>query len=344
MSKFYENDLSLDTLWRAIVLLGKNNKTYKFALAKSLIKLVQEGKQNISMQELAPYFAEETLSHIKAGKQQGVDNNRKGHFLSACESYLNEEISIDELYRKTEVYAFGDVIERFHTVNRSVVDKTFYDWSSFKTNKQIVIKDEIYNLLQSEHGSSLIHEIEARWNLVENAWELGIDPRLLDVKYDEEKKLFYLNQNDNGKTRRVNVTHSRDALNGYQKGHCFFCFDYISVNKGDENLCHVDHFFPHTLFDRLGTNVNYNGVWNLVLSCSSCNSTKSAQCPDNRFLARLHNRNEFYVNSHLPLRESILQTGASEKLRVYFLQERFNEAKNTLISSFDIEEKNEARF
>lgn len=52
MSKFYENDLSLDTLWRAIVLIGKNNKTYKFALAKSILKLAKEGKQEITMKEI----------------------------------------------------------------------------------------------------------------------------------------------------------------------------------------------------------------------------------------------------------------------------------------------------
>ena len=145
MSKFYENDFSLDTLWRAIILMGKNNKTYKFALGKVLLKCAHEGKQNISKEELAVLFANETLEHVKRGTQQGVDNNRKGEFLAACENYLNQKISQEELFSITEKKAFGDVIDRFHTVNNAELDITFYDWSSFKTDKKIIIKDEVFN-------------------------------------------------------------------------------------------------------------------------------------------------------------------------------------------------------
>jgi 5-methylcytosine-specific restriction endonuclease McrA len=344
MSKFYEKDHSLDTLWRAIVLLGKNNKTYKFALAKSILKLVEEGKQDILMKDLAPYFADYTLEHVKKGNTQGVDKNKQGEFLKACQAFTVGDLRKDELYSITEKKAFGDVIERFHTVNRGEIPITFYDWSAFKKDKKIVIKDEVYDLLRSNHGSSLIHEVESRWSLVENAWELGIDPKLLEVQFDDDKQLFYINQNHQGKTRRVNVTTARNALNGYQKGHCFFCFDHISVDSGDHNLCHVDHFFPHTLFDRVGHSVNYNGVWNLVLSCADCNSSKSSKCPDKIYLDRLHARNEFYINSHLPLKESILKTGKEEKERISFLQKRFDEASLELISKFLTIEKMPARF
>ena len=342
--KFYENDLSLDTLWRSIVLIGKNTKSYKFALGKSIIQLASEGKQTVSMRDLAPYFARNTIDHVKSGNKQGAGEGNSGQFLGACEKFIKNEITEDNLFSITEKEAFGDVIERFHTVNNGETPKSFYDWSSFKKDKKIIIKDEIFNLLKSQHGSSLIHEIEARWKLVENAWELRLDPKLLDVHFDDQTKLFYINKNEIGKTRRVDVTHARDALNGYQKGHCFFCFDNISVNPADSNLCHVDHFFAHTLFDRLETNVNYNGVWNLVLACFKCNSTKSAKLPKVKFLERLNTRNEFYISSHLPLKESILKTGNSELERRQFLQNRYNEAENTLITKFDVEDEKEPRF
>lgn len=341
---FYENDLSLDTIWRAIVLLGRNNKTYKFALAKSLLQLAAEGKQSIKISELAPVFAKNTLEHVVTGNSQGAGQGNNGLFLTACEKRLSGEITDDELYSITEKEAFGDVIKRFHTVNNSETPISFYDFSNFKTEKRIVIRDEVFNLLSSKQGSSLIQEIEARWKLVENAWELKIDPRLLDVLYDEDQKLFFINKKENGKTRRVNVTQSRDALNGYQKGHCFYCFSYISVNAGDQNLCHVDHFFPHTLFDKLETKVNYNGVWNLVLACSACNKSKLAKVPKIKYMERLHTRNEFYVTSHLPLKESILKTGKSEVERRKFLQMRYNESKNILISEFETNLIEVARF
>lgn len=344
MSKFYENDLSLDTLWRSIVLLGKNNKTYKFALARSIIKLAKEGKTSISMQELAPIFAKITLEHVKSGNQQGVSDSRKGDFLQACDDFVDAKISADELFSITERKAFGDVIERFHNVNNSVIPSRFYDHSAFKSDKKIILQDEIFKLLHGTHGSSLDFEIEARWKLVENAWEQQIDPKLLNVEYDETTKIFYLLKNKYGKTKRVDVTSSREALNGYQKGHCFFCFANVSVSPNDENLCHVDHFFPHTLFDKVDGAVNYNGVWNLVLSCRNCNLSKNARYPALKYLERLSQRNEFYVSSHLPLRESILGTGVSEELRRRFLQARFNEAKTTLISFFEVEEVQSPRF
>ena len=66
------------------------------------------------------------------------------------------------------------------------------------------------------------------------------------------------------------VTSSRYALDGYQKGKCFYCFDDISIEPSDDNLADVDHFFPYILETSLQRDLNIHGVWNLVLSCNSC--------------------------------------------------------------------------
>ncbi|WP_207953365.1 HNH endonuclease domain-containing protein [Paenibacillus agricola] len=85
------------------------------------------------------------------------------------------------------------------------------------------------------------------------------------MKFEEDSNLFYINNN----LRRIDVTSGRDALNGYQKGKCFYCFDDITINPLSEDLADVDHFFPHMIQSEL--NINLNGVWNLVLACKSCN-------------------------------------------------------------------------
>ena len=69
-----------------------------------------------------------------------------------------------------------------------------------------------------KESENLPNEIESRWRLVETAWELNISTNLIQVKYDDEKQLFYADSSN----RRIDVTSSRDALNGYQKGKCFF--------------------------------------------------------------------------------------------------------------------------
>lgn len=92
---------------------------------------------------------------------------------------------------------------------------------------------------------------------------------------------------------------ARAALNGYQKGHCFYCFAPI------------------------------DGAWNLVLACPSCNGwqQKSERPPAAKCLERLHRRNEFLIASHHPLRPTLLsQTGPTATARIRMLQRAFSEA------------------
>ena len=60
---------------------------------------------------------------------------------------------------------------------------------------------------------------------------------------DYKNKQMKINENK----KRGDVTSSRDALNGYQKGKCFYCHKPIQILQGFENSCDVDHFFPHLL-------------------------------------------------------------------------------------------------
>jgi len=75
-----------------------------------------------------------------------------------------------------------------------------------------------------------------------------------------------------------------------------------------------------------------DGVWNLVLACQLCNrgeKGKSAQLPELRFLDRLHQRNNFLIESHHPLRETLMeQTGATEPERRRFLQEVYKRSQD----------------
>jgi hypothetical protein len=119
------------------------------------------------------------------------------------------------------------------------------------------------------------------------------------------------------------VTSARDALNGYQRGRCFYCFDTISVRARDTDLSDVDHFFPFTLMRALGPAANLNGVWNLVLACRRCNRGKlgkSDLIPQVSLLERLHRRNNYLIESHHPLRETLMrQAGMTEPDRRRFL-------------------------
>ena len=136
--------------------------------------------------------------------------------------------------------------------------------------------------------------------------------------------------------KRKDVTSVKDALNGYQKGKCFYSFQNISINSNSNNICDVDHFLPHTnklIHSNNGANIN--GVWNLVLADSSINRQKSAKVPEKRFLKRLYNRNEFYISSKHPLAETIInQTGSSKDNRKRFLEKHYNLAIENSIQTW----------
>ncbi len=320
-TRFQINDPSIESQWRAIILFGKNSATYKFAFAKALLEIVEKQQTRISLSELSIPFANSIVEHLRVTEKQG--NSPSSKFLEGCRKYLNQLISKEELYGITEKHGFVYVVDAFQNLNGGVIPDKFFEKNFHSGKKEIVISDNLLKIKELFQYRNLEQEVEARWKLVETAWNLQINPNLLEVKYDEDNSLFFI---ENDFMRRTDVTSARDSLNGYQKGKCFYSFQDISINKTDIQICSVDHFLPHVNkreHSRAGANIN--GVWNLVLAETSVNLDKKAMIPENRFLERLFSRNEFYIESKHPLAETIInQTGLTKQSRRKFLEFHYN--------------------
>lgn len=327
--EFYSIEPELENYWRSIILFGRNVASYKFALGKAIHGLNKRANDLVTLEELADPFSMHICEHLKHSPKQVTSKSSK--FISACENYNDNLIDKDQLISTTEKIGFNNVIDAFHIVNRSEVDKRFFI-DERKTNKGIRLTENFFKLSEKSIYDDLYNEIEARWRLIEESWSLGISRDLIAVHYDEKSKLLYTK----GKDRRVDVTSCRDSINGYQKGRCFYCSTEISTEKGDELLGDVDHFFPHIVRDIVKP---INGVWNLVLACKNCNrgtDGKFAQLPSLNLLKKLHKRNEYFIESHLPIRQTlILQTGNTEQKRAQFLQKQFNSAKVRLLTEWE---------
>jgi hypothetical protein len=321
MTNFQINDVTLESQWRAIILFGRNSATYKFGFAKALLNLIEDQKAEVSLQELAKPFADYIVEHLTKNDKQGNSNSSK--FLDGCRKFINGIIDEDQLYFITEKYGFVNVVDAFQNVNGGLIPEVFYEKDFSTQGKRIIVKDNLLKLKETFQYRNFQQEVEARWNLVETAWQLQINPNLLEVKYDEDRSLFFI---ENRFMSRIDITSVRDALNGYQKGKCFYSFKDISINKNDLNVCEVDHFLPHMhKLHHHKSGANINGVWNLVLADGSLNRDKKAKIPELRFLSRLYNRNEFYIESKHPLAETILsQTGDSKYKRRKFLEHQYN--------------------
>lgn len=328
---FQENDLSLESQWRAIILFGKNSATYKFAFGKSLLELVSKEANAISLKDLSPIFVTSLLEHLKTNDKQG--NASSSTFLDACRKFNNNEITYDNLLSITEKYGFINVIDAFQNVNGGEIPNKLFHKDYNGESKKIIITDELLSLKESFQFQNLTKEVDARWNLVETAWNLKVNPNLLEVKIDDDLQTLFL---ENDFMKRVDITTARASLNGYQKGKCFYSFQDISIVTGDENLCAVDHFFPHVHKIHLHqTGANINGIWNLVLADKFVNLDKSAKIPELKYLDRLYKRNEFYIASKHPLGETIVnQTGNTPQQRRNFLQRQYDLSLNLSIQKW----------
>ena len=328
-------DLTLEDYWRGIILRGKNSASYKFALAQSLPELKPQSGQLIQLGDIAPTFAKHLTQHLKGSDKQGAAKSSK--LLNICRDYNAGKLTDNELVDATIRHGFVNVIDAFHVVGKSDTPKRFYE-DERKANNGIRITDEFSELLEREQASNLPFEVESRWRLVETAWELNISHQLISMDYDLESGSLFTTVD---KQRRKAITSARPALNGYQKGKCFYCNCDIHLDDEVHENPDVDHFFPHTL-KQYGF-VGIDGIWNLVLSCQSCNrgsGGKFDSIPKVYCLQLLHTRNEFLITSHHPLRETlILQTGKNEQARKSYLNDYYNRAHKTIISTWEPDEK-----
>ena len=301
--------------WRSIVLFGRNVASYKFALAKSLLEVAREGKELILLEELAPSFSRNICEHLATVDRQGTFAHSK--FLDACRFYNAGRISDDELHTATTLLGFNNVIDAFHVVGQGDVPTRFFV-DDRTASQGIRLSDDLLAVASSDKRIDLNLEAESRWRLVEESWSARAEGKQVTVLYDAPRELLIPALQG----KRKSITEVRPALNGYQKGHCFYCFRSIALVSGSPESPDVDHFLPHSLMSR-GFPLDLDAPWNLVLACQTCNrgaSGKFAFLPDTRYLRRLHHRNEFLISSNHPLRETlILATGNTAQARQQYL-------------------------
>lgn len=338
---FQAENPSLENYWRSVILFGNNVASYKFALAKAILELIEQDTTHITLESLAIPYSKHLCEHIASADRQAT--SRSSSFLDACRQYNEGSISFDQLIQVTKSKGFNNVLDAFHHVNGADLPVRFFEKAAIDGTPGIILTDDVFKLGEIRFEKNLTHEAEARWQLVETAWNLGVSVNTLSVRYDEKSDLLFVEDN---KIRRRNITSVRAALNGYQKGKCFYCFDDINVSDDETNTCDIDHFIPHSL--QQYTKANLDGVWNLVLSCEQCNrgdNGKFAKVPALKYLERLSKRNDFLISSHHPLRETLMnQIGRTEAERHLFLQSMYNWAKSLLIHTWETTEVQQAVF
>ena len=316
-NQFITPEINPIDYWRAIVLYGANTATYKFALAQALLQNAQAGASTVNLDDVALPFQRAMIQHLKSGNKQITQSRSK--FLKGCEAHIRDEISESQLIGITRREGFKYVLDKFHNLRGHSDLPPFF----IKEKGQLVLTDNMLSLSDSGffQGKPLWQECDERWKLVEKSWSFKMSPKNLMILPGHD--LDFLDLELLGE--RVPLVSTRPALNGYQKGFCFYSFRSLSTAEQSLDLADVDHFFPLSLQVHAPF-CNLNGVWNLVLADASLNRSKSRTIPPVKYVKRLFERNEYLIKSHDPLREIIIsQTGKDERSRATFLNKVFSD-------------------
>ena len=317
-------DTKPENIMRAVVLFGRNAASYKFALAKSLVELGRNSDDLVTLETLAAPFSRHVCEHLKIADRQGTAS--RSRFLTACRKFNSGQIGGEELIATTIKFGFENVIDAFHVSGSGSLPVHLFRDARSGASPGLVLTPELRNLAAVD-WEQRIEEIEGRWRLVETAWNHRLAIHL--IEYDASEEMFVLAD----PVRRVGVAGARSALNGYQKGYCFYCYRRISIVPGSSDLADVDHVLPHML-QRKKVLRQLDGIWNLVLACRQCNrgtDGKFDNLPDSRYAQQLLVRNNYLISSHDPLKDVLInQMGATEQSRAAFIREVFDTAAEVL--------------
>lgn len=317
--------------FRALILLGANTASYKFALGRALLKFSARPDDLVRLDDLAGPFGRALCEHLAVAPKQASSTINKG-LSEACDAFNRGDADEGALRDAVVRHGFTHVIDAFHVLRGGDIEDRFF-LDERTTSKGIRITPALRALVEEDRVADLTDETEARWRVVETGWELGLTPSV--IEYDRTTDGLSIVTPE----RRRALRSCRSTLGGYQKGKCFFCFGPLQDGR---SVDHVDHFFPWSLRSVFG---DADQIWNLVLACPTCNLTKSDQTPALPLVERLHRRNEFYIASRHRLGGTIaLQTGAHADDRRAFLQRTFDAVRTARIVLWTPQSRGEPAF
>jgi hypothetical protein len=296
--------------WKAIILYGLNNATYKIALGKTLLDLQASQQGQVQWSLLSETFLNNYLAKLEERPMPQQANPAR---ITVMERIIAElktgRISKDQAISDTGIKGFNDVIPRFHSIgtNTEMVRDRFYE---VEFGRAIRLKDELF-MLGEEDVQALYEELHARWNLLEGAFAINQTQSVLQ----NDDRLIYI---QNGYSR-TDITGNIPFLSAYQGNTCFYCGEPIIM--GD---IHVDHVLPRQV-------VCHDEIWNLVLAHSYCNELKSDRLVATYYIEKLISRNENIMGSNHPWKKRIEeQLGKNKVQRRSTLQYQYGQVSTIL--------------
>jgi hypothetical protein len=296
--------------WKAIVLYGLNQATYKIALGKTLLQLTLQNQTSIDWYILSKSFLENYIERIGKNPTPQQSNPSRKTVLERIVTQLNlGVIDKEEAILRVSQEGLNDVVPRFQTIGNdtSLVSNRFYQ---FDLGKKLHLNDSLFKISET-HRIELLDELEARWSLLEGAFKITQG----DFKLTNDIREIYLLDG----YKRTNLTNNIPFLTGYQGNTCFYCGEPISNDD-----IHVDHVLPRQV-------LQHDEIWNLVLSHSVCNLNKDDSLVGKHYLEKLMFRNENIMGSNHPWKKKISDSiGDTKSKRIKSMLNHYENVKTVL--------------
>ena len=279
-------DLKPNELWRAIILYGLNQASYKMALGKVLIDQTSTGAHEISWKQLSKCFLDAYINRLDQTNMPQQGTVGKQSIMERIVKQLDlEKITYDQAIDMVGAEGFNDVVPRFQTIgtDKTLVGNAFFD---IEFGKRLIIKDALLEV-STNQPTEYLDEIDARWGLLEGAFFINQSTESLILTNDIRET--YLREGD---VKRANLTNNIPFLKGYQGNACFYCGEEIHGTP------HVDHVMPRQV-------ISHDQIWNLVLAHEECNLQKSDKLIGPHFIEKLVFRNENIMGSNHPWKRKI---------------------------------------
>ncbi|MER5621651.1 hypothetical protein ABT061_11475 [Streptosporangium sp. NPDC002544] len=292
------------------VLLGKNTRTYKFALGTALLDAAAEGRSEILLRDLAVPYAMGLVRHLGQAPQMRLRAERgESDFLSVAEREAEESLRLGSPTEELLAAAIKSmpemVMQKFHNLpsGGAEVPHRFYEVTGRSSERVVRLSKELRDIAQSEQAATLRGELSARWSIVETSFAIGIGQSLIDEGVAVDLTTLQITD----RQRRRSVAGVTDAVIGFQRGLCLICAEPIT--PGIDDIA-IDHVFPYSFMRLLrpggkGTAPDLDAIWNLAPTHAQCNGQKSNRPPTREEMTRLAQRNEAIMQSPVPLKKTL---------------------------------------
>ncbi|WP_347861976.1 HNH endonuclease domain-containing protein [Salimicrobium sp. PL1-032A] len=282
---------------------SKKTQTYKFGLIKALVENLYNTDQtlHLTFDQISYAFTKVYWNLvIRHGLKQGKQNSSvAGAIIEAqMKRNLPVELSFDQLKSHDQLSIMEDTGP---AMKRYVFGALYSDFSGILYGFDRRKRTEYFKFHPDSHEFLLKYQ-----RLITDLVNYHLAKMI--EQYNPVTKDFLLEKVESV-AQRESLQPYRDILVTRFENCCFYCGKSLE-QPGTQ--VHVDHFIPWSF-------VQSDNIWNLVLSCRSCNINKNDKVPDGDYLTRIIERNESLKSEKTLIKEDrSLYNYRPEKLELLY--------------------------